>query len=370
MRWPARRLVVVFGVVAVGLLSQPLCAVDDRITLYTPPFEGPAALGASVATILNLQIWQTLRGAPSPNPKSLLFGQGVVVWGRPLKKYSHNDAEARAKEISLLAQFVFWGKVYTYGEGAIAQTNLSIPDYRDFREAHPERWIINIRGPDGVVKFATDIPQRRYSFEPIVLTEEVIRRYSRPAALLIYASPGSQEVIGAIGNEFTAIEQREEMVKVRSGGKTGWVRLPQLSRSRSEVVEFVGGVIRIFRGDWAGAEALMSRVIENTRTPNELRTDAYLYKGLAASQQNQVSEEAFSEARKLSPYSKRCIVYAVMGKLSDYWRAQGSRASAEEKRNLLREARRLLEENEYLFEPNDSWVSEVFGGLERLESAP
>jgi len=282
-------------------------------------------------------------------------------------RYSHEDAEARAKEVSLLAQFVIWGKVYEYGGGAIVQANLSIPAYHDFRDAHPERWTIEIQSPAGLIRIATDMPQRRYSFEPIVLTGEVIRRYSRPGALLIYSSPRSQEAIGAVGDEFTALEHREGMVKVQSGRKTGWVRLPELSASRNEVVDFVGGIIRVFRADWAGAESLMSSVIENERAPNEIKTDAYLYRGFAAAQQNRPSEVDFLEARKLSPYARRCIVYAVMGKLSEYRLAQlGGTNGGKHKGDLLRDARRLLDEHLYLFEPDDEWVAEVSRELLKL----
>jgi hypothetical protein len=366
MKKRARRWVSGFSIISTILLALPARGSDDQITLYTPAFEGPAALGTSVATILNLQIWQTLRNAPSPNPNHLSFGTGVVVWGRPLPHYSHEEAEARAKEISLLAQFVLWGKVYPYGKDAIAQANLSIPYYHDFRSAHPERWSIEIRNHTEIIRFIADMPQRRYSFEPIVLTNDIIGSYSHPNALQIYSSPTGEKVIGAIGAEFKALEQREGVVKVRSGNKEGWVRLPELSAKRNEVVDFVGGILRVFRADWAGAESLMNRVIDNERAPNELRTDALLYRGLAAAQQDLPSERAFLEAIMLSPYAKRCFVYAVMGKLSDYRLAQLQGASADKCRALLQDARLLLREHLYLFEPNDQWVLEVSRGLTKL----
>jgi len=366
MKRLGRGWAILSSLIFATVLVLPARASEDQITLHTASFEGASALGSSVTTILNLQIWQTLRSAPTPNPTHRSFGKGVIVWGRPLARYSHEDAESRAKEGSLLAQFVLWGKVYEYGKGAIAQTNLSIPAYYDFREAHPERWLVEVKSPGGVVRFSADIPQRRYSFEPIVLAGELISRYSHPGALQIYSGPGSQEVIGAIGDEFTALEHRGGMVKVRSGSKVGWVRLPELSENRSEVVDFVGGIVRVFRADWGGAELLMDRVIKNERAPNELRTDAYLYKGLAAAQQNRSSEEAFLEALKLSPYAKRCVVYAVMGKLSDYRLAQLSSTDAGKQRALLQDAGRLLREHLYLFGPGEDWVLDVSRGLEKL----
>ena len=179
--------------------SGTVCA-QDRVTLYTPVLQGSHDLSQSVATILNLQIWRSLRSAPSPNPNGLSFGLGVVVWGQqPLGRYGHEAAEQRAKDISLLAQFVFWGKVYEYGDGALAQTSLSIPAYNDFRQTHPEVWRIEFQSGTGLVRFEADIPQRRYSFHPIILNQSIVQRYSQPKTLPIRerANMNLQEAIDA-----------------------------------------------------------------------------------------------------------------------------------------------------------------------------
>jgi hypothetical protein len=346
------------------LAGFPARAVEDQITIYTPSFEGPPALASSVSTVLNLQIWQTLRRKPARNPGELSFGKAVLIWGGALGEYSHKTAESRAEEISLLAQMVFWGKVYEFGEGAIAQTHLSIPEYKDFRTEHPERWVARVRKAEGWIEFSADIPQRRYSFEPMALTREVISRYSHPGALLMYSGLDGGKVVGTVGDEFTALEQHANGAKVRSGNVTGWVRLPRLSAERTGVVDFVGGIIRVFRGDWEGVESLMSRVIADETAPNEIRTDAFLYKGMAAARQGKPSEPAFAEARKLSPNARRCVVYTVLGKLWDYSRLQGGNSGA--KVEILQDARRLLEESSYLFEPDDPWFSDTMSKLGRL----
>ena len=195
-------------------------------------------------------------------------------------------------------------------------------------------------------------------------SREVIAGYSHPGALLMYSGPDGGNVVGTVGNEFTALEQHADGAKVRSGKITGWVRLPRLSAERNGVVDFVGGIVRVFRGDWDGVGLLMGRVIANDTAPNEIRTDAFLYKGMAAARQGKPSEPAFAEARKLSPNARRCIVYAVLGKLWDYSRLQGGDTGA--KRELLRDARRLLEESAYLFEPDDPWFSDTMTKLGRL----
>ena len=88
----------------------------------------PKALGESAATILNLELLDDMR---VPHSKATKRGCQMSAWwsgGRPLEEYSHEQAEARAKEIALLAQLVFWGKVYEFGDGAIAQMNLFDPE--------------------------------------------------------------------------------------------------------------------------------------------------------------------------------------------------------------------------------------------------
>lgn len=367
MSTPIRRSRVIPALVLASALAGGLeaGAIEDQVTLYTPSFEGPPALAGSVATVLNLQIWQTLRRAPGGDSK-LSFGSGVVVWGRPLERYSHETAEQQAKGGSLLAQFVFWGKVYPFGEQAVAQAHLSIPKYKDFRESHPEIWTVRVRRGSGDVEFSADLPERRYSFEPIVLASEVVERYSHPGALVLHPSPESPESIGTVGDEFTALEHRGDKAKVRSGKQVGWVRLPQLSQRRSEVVDFVGGLIRVFRGDWAGAESLMEKVVGNETAPNDLRTDAWLYKGFAEARQGRSPERSLQEARRLSPSARRCAVYAVMGALSEIQRLQAAGTDLLQLKSRLELARQLLEETRLLFEPGDPWLASTTNGLARL----
>jgi hypothetical protein len=339
----------------------------DQVTLYTPAFEGPDALGTSVATILNLKIWQTLRSAPAPNPHGLSFGSGVVVWGNTLTRYSHEAAADAAKDKRLLAQFVLWGKVYEYGDGAVVQVHLSAPTYSDFRQEHPEIWEIRIARPGDDVVFKADIPQRRYSFEPIVLAKDVIARYRRPDGLELHPTRDSSAVTGTVGGKVVALEQGAGMVKVRSDGGTGWVRLPELANVRSEVVDFVGGIIRVFRGDWEGAEALMHDVTSNPHAPNDLKTDALLYQGFATARQGHSPAALFARARELSPNARRVVVYAVMGQLADYRQALASGADGAKRETFLASIRHDLDGSRALFLDEDPWLVQTRNGLDRLE---
>jgi hypothetical protein len=160
------------------------------------------------------------------------------------------------------------------------------------------------------------------------------------------------------------LEQADQVAKVHSNGVTGWIHLPELSSNRSEVVDFVGGLIFIFRGDWQRAEKSMSRVIYNAGAPDELRTDAYLYKGMALARQKRLCGAPMAEALQRNPDARRCVVYAIMGKLSD-----SLLVPPEQRVTLLEDARRLLRENEFLFDPDDSWFPHALRGVETLISS-
>ena len=56
----------------------------DKITLVVPAFfSEPPQLGLSVMTILQLQIWRTLRKEPDRNRNKLSFGDGEALWFAP-----------------------------------------------------------------------------------------------------------------------------------------------------------------------------------------------------------------------------------------------------------------------------------------------
>jgi hypothetical protein len=129
------------------LLASYSWAVVDQITAYVPAFDGPGALGQNVATTLTLQIWHTFRQTPWPNPNKLDFGKGLIVWDpRPLATQSHSEAERRATDLEVLAQIVLWGKAYSYGQGVVVQSYVSIPLYEDFREKKREIWQVMVKG--------------------------------------------------------------------------------------------------------------------------------------------------------------------------------------------------------------------------------
>jgi hypothetical protein len=351
-----------------AFLAVPVLRADaDTVRLYVPALlaERPG-LGFAVSTVIGLQVWQTLRKAPSPNPQALSFGEGEVIWDpSPASFADHEGAEAAARSGNLGAQFVLWGKAYEFGDGVVVQLNLSLPRYHDFRERTPEIWRFGWQ--PGVPTLEADMPARRYSFEPIVLDKAVVERYSRPDAIALYASRGESREIGRVGGRFLALESVPGAVKVRTAaGQQGWVSLPDLAAQRSEVVDFVSGLVRIYRADWHGARELLARVSDSPVAPTALRLDAALLSARAGLLAGLPAEQMVAEmdrAAALSPNARRSAVYQTMIRLSAAGRREGCVDAASRA-----EIAAVIDQRRRLFVADDEWlakVEQVLGADER-----
>ena len=333
------------AVVQVASMAQP-----GQVTLFVPAFDGPGSLGRNVATILNLQVWQTLRKAPTPNPANRNFGSGMVLWDdRPLAASDHESAERAARNNT--ADLVLWGKASRYGSGVVVQAFLTIPP-----SERPRAWEVTVQTPDGPAAIGVDLPRLRHQFRPLVLDPAIVDTYSTPDALNLYATPTAAQPIGVVGPEFTALEQGGRAARIRSGGTIGWVRLPALSTTRSEVVDFVGGVIRILRSDWDGAAVLLRQVLGNGQAPTGLKLDAHLLLAVALERGGGDGSEELRRAYALNPYDRPTVSYVIMGRLLAVARAP--RASPQRGR-LAAEARELLASHRYIFPDDDPWVRRV-----------
>jgi hypothetical protein len=346
------------AMLALAVLATQIGSVAQQrpVTLFVPAFEGPDSLGRNVATILNLQVWQTLRRAPFPNPTNLNFGDGLVLWGdTPLIPQDHEGAEQGARLNS--ADLVLWGKASRYGDGVIVQAYLTMPS-----SDRQRIWQVTVSTPNGQSVIGVDVPRRRYQFHPIVMTQGFIENYSTPDALKLYATPTSAEPIGVVGPEFTALEQGGRVARVRSGGTTGWLRLPTLSTNRSEIVDFIGGVIRVMRSDWNGAALLFRNVVANPQTPTALKIDAHLYRAVALERVGTDGTDEIRRAYALNQYDRVTVTYLLMSQVQ----AMARMASGDPLRaRVASEALRILSSNQYLFPSGDPWLNTVAAFLRR-----
>ena len=80
MNLPGIKLLILVLIATQLLVANAIAdPTTDEIRLYVPAFDGPGSLGKNVATILNLQIWRTLRKEPDKDPKGEDFGRGMMV---------------------------------------------------------------------------------------------------------------------------------------------------------------------------------------------------------------------------------------------------------------------------------------------------
>jgi hypothetical protein len=342
-----RRRLLLIVPLALAVAASAGRTQSRPITLLVPAFEGPQSLGVNVATILNLQVWQTLRKAPYPNPGKLNFGNGMVTWSaEPLAPQTHEAAAAAAKASA--ADLVMWGKAHRYGTGVVVQSYLTIVPRPEplWRTALPSG------GADATLEAM--LPRLRYEFRSIVLDDGIVQQYSTPEALRLYKTREGGDPIGTVGAYFIAREQAGNAAFVESGADKGWIRLPALSRNRSEIVDFVGGIVRILRADWGGADALFAKVLANPNTPTAVKVDAHLYRAVALERTGAAGLDQARRAYALNPYDRSTIAYLVMCQMATAGRMPPGSAN---RNAMLADARRLLDTNKFLFPPADPWVT-------------
>lgn len=352
MRTSLYRLAVLAGLVwAAGPWTFAQAAERD-VTLYIPAFEGAGQLGFRVATVLNLQIWQTLRRAPFPNPAGLSFGNGTVLWDPiPPRESGHVAAETAAQ--SRGADATLWGRAWRYGGGVVVQAYLTLAAGRNAEERIA--WKETVRADGKPVSLTLRLPRRRYEFSPIVLRRDVVESFASPAGLRMVATRGTGNVVGEVGDAFRALRHEGSWTLVRSGSAEGWVHLPQLSERRSEIVDFSGGLVRLLRTDWLGARELLQRVVDNSNAPSALRVDALLILGLIAQHAGGDPLGPILRAHQLNPHDVEVTKYECMAYVNRISRA-GSEAAHSQTKGRLRD---ILSSRSYQFGTADPWFSKV-----------
>ena len=342
-------LAVLAMLLAVSLTAQP---PSGMVGLLVTPFAGPDPLGRKAATVLQLQVWQTLRLAPPNNKQKLTFGRGIVYWDEGTAPTRH--AEAIARLAGLDAQMVLWGRAQEFGTGVVVQAYLSVADPRGTAGPGASFWTIALPELGAKQGISVGLPASMYEFRPIVLRSEVIPLLNTPAGLPIYQDRAFVRKIGELGGDFKALEQGSDVARVQSGGVTGWVRLPGLSANRSEVTDFSGGLIRIYRKDWGGAIDLFERVTGNREAPAGIRVSSYLLMAAASRLFHEQtgapdrSLELIQSAERLNPYLRDTIKYKCMALLAARNRPENVRKLAE-----------TVKTSAYLFPRDDGWLAKV-----------
>jgi len=345
-------LVALVSLFAIGAPAPGAAQTGEpQVTLYVPALASDGPLGLRAATVLNLQIWKTLRRAPYPNPNGITFGTGLVLWDpSPLPQANHDSAVAAANVVG--ADMVLWGKAWRYGGGVAVQAYLTLIDAA---ADTMDRWTARVERQGAPVSLTVGLPRERYEFAPIILDSAVVESLESPAGLPIMAAKGSTEILGEVGSSFRALQQDGDWTLIQSGPVRGWLHLPQLSRKRSEVVDFVGGIIRLRRGDWAGAAQLLERVASNSAAPYPIRIDAHLMLALARSRTGGDRLGPIRRAYELNPHEAMTTKYECM----EYVARLAAGPDAATSARLRQQLRGILDERSYLFSPQDPWFAKV-----------
>lgn len=348
---------------------------DNEVRVLMPIFSSQnPGLGSTVSTVLGFQIWQTLRQGPEGNIGTTRGSVAIdqsSFWKLAPASITASDLLKKAADARSGngAQMVFWGDAQPFAGGTVVQSWLVIG--ADIRPRQPESWIVT-DGQNHSLK--ADMPSLFYEFRPFVLKSDVIARYSNPRGMILFSDPQGLHAIGSVGEEMQALEQSPTAARVvaptRTAAPVGWIMLPELAESRTEAVDFVSGLIRIYRADWDGAIQMMRRALENPNAPTKVRLDANLYIAMAAAQKpvmdTDTMQTALNAAETLVPENRAVTMYKVMADI-----AQASKASAGQRTRFLDEADGLLTQRAWVFSDSDSWLhnaQEMIRGMR--EAAP
>ena len=337
---------------------------SKMVQVYLPAFEGQDDLGLKVATVLNLQIWQTLRASIDTN-QNINFGKGKVLWSAdPLQEASHIFAEHAALHFN--SHFTLWGKAWEYGDGVVVQAYLSIPQpITGSPGMGPPIWSIALLTSRGLKSIAVGIPRRRYEFAPIVLRSAIVKQFREPIGMPLISNTGKK--VGEIGLQYEAKRHEKDRAWVESDGKAGWLLIPALSDSRTEIVDFVGGLIRILRTDRDGALSLLDSVVTNEHAPAALRSDALLISAAAMEMNGRSGRSLIQKAALLSPQSWVVAAYSLMSSLGSIERLL-QKGDVDKAASLAHSIRAELAARRYLFAGDDPWLLEVESILSIVES--
>jgi hypothetical protein len=341
--------------IVLAAIFASTAARGQDISVLVAPFDstraGVSAIGNQAAMILNMQIWQTLRrpttaGAPSAS--------GKVLWASFVDPPSSpQGARQVATYIADNPRLMLWGRAWKYGNGLVVEAFLLVRGETDDPSLRDVLWTVPL-ATGGSLQVGP--PRTEVEFEPIVVRSDLLADLTDLSGLKLYADRDSNQVIGHVGNAFRALAQYPDRAQVTAGGKTGWVKLSNLSATHSEVVDFTAGLLRIYRHDWVGASELMTKVLDSPKLPMSVRIDANLYLALAAAQMGRDPEPWTSTAYKINPYSRHVIEFLCTGRLARYARSSGTFRRSPEGRSLLESVRAILERKSNLFPAQDPWL--------------
>jgi hypothetical protein len=311
-----RNLLVVL-LLAMCITASAQVSDSDRLWILVPVFRADSGtdnriqLGIKISTLYFLQLWTTLRKAPTPNPRELNFGDAGITWdNESLAPNSFDDADRLANADSPKSVMTLWGNVRDLGHTFYIEPRLSILG----SNVAPSKTTVALILPGSLSSLgsAVRLPLlgTRYQFKPFELNSELGRDLLEPGGLPLLSRPfPNAMVIGRAGDYFTRISQERDYAKVTVLGVKGaaWIYVRPFPDKVTESVKFTSGVLRLFRHDWQGAASDFGTIAHSSDVPEAIRRDAGLYLSISMANLGEY-HAAVTEARYVlerNPYSIR-----------------------------------------------------------------
>ncbi len=379
---PLKKLVV-FILVFILTPSPPARAQDfTPVSILIPRFESPRGsstdVGWKAASILGLQIWRTYSRRTE---KQSDFDNADFVFVGDARPKSYAEAESFARERKKSAHLVLWGSSSRYGDGIVVEANLMVRKGAGKSDPGTNIWSVTIPTGKSSRTIAVDIPAWQYEFAPMILEPGLLKKFEEESRSLrrldsrywlrsdhmlvgIYSmkSTGSELKGSLDSGQVQAILHEGEWSYVQMAGEGhGWIYLPKLSQSPSEVVNFCSGIIRILRKDYAGAGELFQGVVKNNNSPTAVKIDSLLYMAIAHDKlrNHEKSFAMIAEAYRLNPYSRVTTQYLCMSYLASLSRLLSRDAGGADAQKIIRSIQEVVSKNKVLFAEDDPWVKQV-----------
>lgn len=350
----ARKIALHLGLVFGMVTAAPAPCQDNGVVV--PAFDGPQPLGENVSTNLYLQIWRTLRRAPSPNPHRLDFGTGIARYSkevfRPLTasdvdEYVHSDGAS---------QMIVWGEVRNLGDGVLVQAFLAAP-FGSALPGHPEMWTIRRNGHS----VSLDLPRRSFDFAPVVLDRDLVSQLHSPDVLTMCPDKHWPCNAVPVGDDWNAVRQEGSWAAVVSNprNKAGFIYLPTLARLPNDISDFAAALLSYQRHDFEQAARLFSGVARRT-SQESTRQDAEALAAIARARGGQLNGAEFARLEAEDPDSLYVFQAATM-QLLDEAMANPNPAG---RSTQLGRIRARVAANRDLFAADDPWligVQQVLG---------
>jgi hypothetical protein len=344
-----RGVTMIRHAIAVLLLGWVATTPAHAITgIIVPVFDGPDRLARNVATTLYLQVWQTLRRAPWPNPRKLDFGTGIVRYS--LEPMPETSPESVTRYISnSQVQLAMWGAVRPLGDGVLVQAFVAAPT--ELSEARAD-WSLRL----GTSKVSLGLPRQTFDFDAVVLDRSLIDRYRSPDGLRMCAEKRLPCDASPVGGDWRAIGHEGLWANIVSNdtGRTGWLYLADLDRLPNDIADFAAGLLSYYRKDFAQAARLFGKVAARAGSASAIRSDAAVLALVARARDGEDVTASLDAASRADPTSLYVYQAAMMARLST-----AIAKPVATRRVALAAIRASLNVNRELFATDDPWLRSI-----------